>query len=107
VDEAFELAKQLTELNVRPETSEGRVVVLTSRRREDGVDYEEALDAEDFTRLGVDPSLGYVDEHPEGSDRGGYVPFVLCTATYALSGSDEKYNYRVYWDENANEWFPS
>lgn len=36
---------------------------------------------------------GYLHEHPEGSDRGGYVPTV-----FTASGS-------AYYDENAGEWF--
>ncbi|RKZ86256.1 MAG: hypothetical protein DRQ39_05955 [Gammaproteobacteria bacterium] len=105
-DAPLELARQLTELGVRPETNQGQVVALVRSYREDGVSYEEPLDVEQLAELGVDPSLGYVDDHPEGSDRGGYVPYVLCVATYTTTYSDTNH-YRVRFDENANEWFPS
>jgi hypothetical protein len=45
---------------------------------------------EEFKELGLDPNdLGCVEEHPEGSDRGGYVPTL---------------NNGCYYDENGGEW---
>jgi hypothetical protein len=104
----FELAKELTKLRVRVETAGGRVTRLYRYYEvEKGVWAEEDLTEEQLAELGVDPELGHLDEHPEGSDRGGYVPFVLSTHTWKLEGTDREYQYRVYFDEGAGEWFPS
>jgi len=60
----------LNGLKLRPEMGDGKVTDLVTP---DGA----ALGSQDLAKLGLDPSdLGCLDEHPEGSDRGGFVPFV-------------------------------
>ena len=76
-------ADKLNEAGVHPSTDSGKVVGLL---RDDS-----ELSDEELVALGLDPGdLGSVCEHPEGSDRGGYVPFVG----------------RVYYDENGGVWRP-
>ena len=52
------LHDELNELNAEPKTNKGEVT----------------LEDQDGNPLEVE-GKGYVDEHPEGSDRGGYVPY--------------------------------
>jgi len=44
---------------------------------------------------GVGFEKGYLGEHPEGSDRGGYVPYVVA-----------KDGQTAYYCENEGEWYP-
>lgn len=89
-----ELARRLNELNVRLETAEGRVVRLYSG--------DEDLTEEQLVELGIDPSLGYLDDHPEGRDRGGYVPYVVSVHKFEVGGNE--YNWTVYFYEPDQEW---
>ena len=81
--------------NADPETLGGKVVRLVFYKNNDdnGVSVDDTgtePTAEEFERLGLDPEdLGCVDDHPEGSDRGGYVPTL---------------NNGCYDSENAGEW---
>jgi hypothetical protein len=75
------LANVLNRRGFRPDVSTGRVVALMT---ED----DEKVDDSVLRILELDPAnLGYLDAHPEGSDRGGYVPFVF-------RGEES-----AYWDE--------
>ncbi len=60
-----------------------------------------AAEPEDMDRLKV--SRVYLQAHPEGSDRGGYV----LTADGWLSNDEntEQFCCTAYYDENADEWF--
>jgi hypothetical protein len=73
------VAQKLNELLVVPECDGGKVTL----ERYTDTDYEETrpLNEEELAELaalGVVPDnnghFGCLDEHPEGSDRGGYVP---------------------------------
>lgn len=54
--------------------------------------------------LGLEPDedgiFGCLDEHPEGSDRGGYVP----TITQLASPSCGRRGYYTHYSENDGEW---
>jgi hypothetical protein len=71
-EKTLSFADKLNKLRCWPEVSGGKVVCLV---RDDG-DERELLD-EEYEYLGLAPDeddYGCVDAHPEGSDRGGYVP---------------------------------
>ena len=75
--------------NASPVVEGGRVVALEFYPEGD-YDNPYEPSAKDYERLGLDPEdLGCVEPHPEGSDRGGYVP----TLTNGC-----------FWMENAGEW---
>lgn len=108
MNKALELAEKLTKLRARVEVAGGRVTRLYRYYEvEKGVWAEEDFTEEQLAELGVDPELGYLDDHPEGADRGGYVPFVLSTHTWKLESTGNEYQYRVYFDQGGGEWFPS
>lgn len=76
------LYERLNELKVTPELEGGKVVSLVDQNGE-------SLRTAELEELGLDPeNLGSVEPHPEGADRGGYLPEV---------GGCQ-------YDENANEW---
>lgn len=81
------LAEELTSMELVPYCERGQVTLVkydVNSRNYTNVP-QEVID-----RLGV--VEGYIDEHPEGSDRGGYVPTVF-------AGDDA-----AYYDENEGEW---
>jgi hypothetical protein len=64
----------LNSKNASPEVDGGLVVALTFY---DDQNYDEPREPtpEEYERLGLNPDyLGCVEPHPEGADRGGYVP---------------------------------
>lgn len=76
------LYERLNELGVTPVVEDGKVTALVD---ENG----EALRVKELEELGLDPeNLGSVQPHPEGADRGGYLPEV--------GGAQ--------YDENSGEW---
>ena len=75
MSEAQKLADELNNLGAEPFVNKGK----TTLRDKDCND----LDVE---------GEGYVDSHPEGEDRGGYVPY------WNRNGIE------VYWDENGEFW---
>lgn len=76
------LYERLNELKVSPEVENGKVVALVDTNGEH-------LRQAELEELGLDPEdLGTVEPHPEGADRGGYLPEV--------GGAQ--------WDETACEW---
>ena len=84
------LAEKLNAIGAMPETSQGKVVTLNVM---DDSRNETALTDEELNMLGIDPSnIGYIDQHPEGSDRGGNVEWVFAKDTQA------------YWMENDGKW---
>ena len=61
--------------NASPVVEGGKVVSLEFCRKGDDEPYEPS--PADYERLGLDPdNLGCVEPHPEGADRGGYVPML-------------------------------
>ena len=61
--------------NASPVVEGGKVVSLEFCRKDDDEPYEPS--PADYERLGLDPdNLGCVEPHPEGADRGGYVPML-------------------------------
>lgn len=76
------LYERLNDLKVTPDLEGGKVVALLDQNGEN-------LRQAELEELGLDPdNLGSVEPHPEGADRGGYLPEV---------GGCQ-------YDENANEW---
>jgi hypothetical protein len=91
------LTKKLEELRARPDTAEGKVVSVDVGPG----DSPEMLTLNELAvRLGFVGADGYVDDHPEGSDRGGYVPTLFF---HGASGSGVAQN--VYYDECCCEWY--
>ena len=80
---AKSLAQRLNEARIWPNTERGKVTLF--KQDEEGDATEEKV-------VGFDGE-GYVDEHPEGSDRGGFVP-------YWESGGEKAYHY-----EPDGEWY--
>lgn len=86
------IGQELTSLKVSPIINRGRVTGLGNPRYN-----ETPLTPEQLQNFGIDPNnIGYVDAHPEGSDRGGYVPFVAVK----VGGTEETLMY----DEIDGEW---
>lgn len=86
--EVCEASEYLDLLNARPEVDGGRIVELNLHPNEN---WEEPvpISAEQCERLGLDPNdLGCVEAHPEGSDRGGYVP-TLSNGCYFMENDGE------------------
>jgi len=89
-----DLGKKLTELGATPTNKGGKITAI----RVDAEGHPDAdqwgsreLSPEELRALGIDPSnIGSIEPHPEGSDRGGYVPTLP--------------DYTIY-DEMAGEWF--
>jgi hypothetical protein len=79
----------LTYWSASPEVSGGQVVALYLHPNRDFDNPREPTE-EEWEKLGLDPeeSLGCVEEHPEGSDRGGYVP-TLDNGCYYNEGAGE------------------
>jgi len=71
--------------NASPVVEGGQIVALEFYRHEEYDDpYEPSK--EDYDRLGLDPEdLGCVEPHPEGADRGGYVPTLTNGCYYSES----------------------
>lgn len=84
--EAFETA--LNDGNFAPNVEEGQVTSL----RVSTQDEEREATPEEVEALGFED--GCIEAHPEGSDRGGYVPFV-----YHKSGAG------AYFYEPDNTWY--
>ena len=83
------LADKLNELNAFPEVEGGQVKLLVWT---DPPTYEQDRPAtdEELKALGIDPSEpGYVTDHPEGSDRGGFVPFVYAGKESAFHSEND------------------
>ena len=91
-DKSVAFAKKLNAGNFQPETSGGQVELAATD--EDGQD--RTFTDEELAETGY--HHGYVDGHPEGADRGGYVPFVF---------TDETETVGAFWDGGACEWFCS
>ena len=88
-----DIADVLTGLGVQPEIAKGQIVQLTSD--EGDLSFDQLA-----KRFGFLVCEGWLEEHPEGSDRGGYVP----TLFFGQS-SDELYQgISVYHDENGDGW---
>lgn len=79
----------LTYWNVQPECEGGRVArLLTSREVTPNVWSEDELEDWQYELAGLDSSnLGFVEPHPEGSDRGGYVPTLTNGCHYDEGGN--------------------
>ena len=78
------LTSRLNAAEVHPKVSEGKVVGLFRY----GPDNETEIDVP-MAEFGI--TDGYIDAHPEGSDRGGYVPFVFAdkvSSHYDETGGD-------------------
>jgi len=69
-----ELAEELNQKSAFPDVNKGKVQIL-------GID-EKPIDC---------PGTGYVDAHPEGADRGGYVPYWECNGAKAYYSSNEEW----------------
>lgn len=89
-------SKKLNELLVIPECDGGKVTL----ERYTDTDYDETRplnesELAELAAVGVVPDssghFGCVDEHPEGSDRGGYVPML----------NDPEF---TFYYENSGEW---
>lgn len=64
------LHERLNELKVSPTVEDGKVTELVDENNE-------SLRVAELESLGLDPDdLGSIEEHPEGADRGGYLPTV-------------------------------
>lgn len=88
-----EFAEKLNEFGVQPSIDEGQVVSLFTWSEEDDEEEQVDLTDEQEKELGIQDGFnGYLVAHPEGSDRGGYVP---CISEPNL----------VYYDENAGRWW--
>jgi len=64
----------LNSKHASPEIQRGRIVALSFY---DDRNYDEPREPtpEEYEFLGLNPDeLGYIEPHPEGADRGGYVP---------------------------------
>lgn len=83
------LATKLNEGGFTPETDEGAVTLVTEEDQSERPATEEELADLGFAR-------GYVDAHPEGADRGGWVPFV-----HGQNGAV------VTWSEGSCQWEPA
>jgi hypothetical protein len=80
----------LTYWGVSPQVEGGQVTGLVVEKQVGTAWHENPLEEWQFDLLELDPQdLGCVDEHPEGSDRGGYVPTLTNGCHY---------------DENGGEW---
>lgn len=77
MNEAEMLAEELNRLEAWPDVNRGKVTL----QDQDGNPLIPEVEGE-----------GYVDPHPEGSDRGGYVPYW------------ERNGAQVYYDENGEGW---
>jgi len=80
----------LNEQNFFPVVSQGQVTLGKYALDDESYQTELAATDEELSELGF--QKGYVAAHPEGSDRGGYVPTIFCE-----SGA-------YYYDEGAGEW---
>jgi hypothetical protein len=69
------LAFLLNEMMVIPSVKKGVVTLISSLD-------EQLLEQVVATQMGI--TKMYVDEHPEGSDRGGYVPYVEASGEKAF-----------------------
>lgn len=77
----------LTYWQVGPDVESGKVVGLTTCREILGDQYENQLEDWQYKLLKLDPNdLGCVEAHPEGSDRGGYVPTLTNGCYYDENG---------------------
>lgn len=86
------LTEKLEELNASLNTEKGQVVSVDVGP----TDSPETLTlAELAERLGYSGAEGYLDDHPEGADRGGYVPTL-----FFLGDNAEN----VYYDDCCCEW---
>lgn len=97
----------LNERKLKPDAGEGKVELVTERfvpgDRLRGDRYEQdEVDCQALAReLGFEHFAGFVEEHPEGSDRGGYVP------TVHFYNGDNPYGddaVDAHYDENFGEW---
>jgi hypothetical protein len=89
------LATLLNENHFVPVVQKGQVTLAkTAYDAESGCyDYDESeTTQEDLEKVGF--LEGWLEEHPEGSDRGGYVPTVFF-----------KNGQSSYYHENAGEWY--
>ena len=87
-----------------PSVDEGKVTLRFSFKDETDTYQDREPTPEELTDVGF--HKGYVDEHPEGSDRGGYVPYVEHVETFQYTEDGKENHYRAYHDENFGEWLP-
>ena len=67
----MDLLQELIDREIVPIVLHGKVIQL--KKGEDN----KLLTAEEYEELGLDKdNLGFLEPHPEGSDRGGYLPQV-------------------------------
>ena len=86
-------ATLLNEHNFLPSCRKGQVTLVKTAYDAESCCWEECgTTQEDLDKVGF--LEGYVEGHPEGSDRGGFVPTV-----YSKTGQT------AYHDENAGEWY--
>ena len=86
-------ATLLNENNLLPTCRKGQVTLVRTEYDAESCCWEETQTSqEDLDKVGF--LEGYVEEHPEGSDRGGFVPTV-----YSKDGQT------AYHDENAGVWY--
>jgi len=84
------VAEKLNEMDIVPVIERGKIVKLSLDGEEDN-----ELSADQYGELGVDPKeIGFLDEHPEGVDRGGWVPTLLTVGQA----------YGPFYSETACEW---
>lgn len=82
-----DLAEYLNTNNMMPKCAKGRVSLVKYTEDDEYIPLTtDELRSIDFTE-------GYIEAHPEGVDRGGYVPTVHTA------------NECAYYDENAGEWY--
>jgi len=62
-----DLAKEMNERHYSPATMRGKVTLVQNFYKDDTWDHEEVV-----TNYSGE---GYLEDHPEGADRGGYVPY--------------------------------
>lgn len=88
------LAETLNGLNCVPSVDQGNVTL--QRYADDDTDYQNPVDLSPMELQSLGFQRAYVDAHPEGSDRGGYVPYVVCLRNNELS--------KAHYDELGDFW---
>jgi hypothetical protein len=90
------LTEELEKLEAQPNVEKGQVESVEVTQ--DGSTKTLSL-GELATQLGFSGAEGYVDEHPEGSDRGGFVPTL-----FFFGKSEGRKPENAFYDENGGEW---
>jgi hypothetical protein len=93
-----EVCEWLDKHHFYPDLNEGKVThfIQDTWDSDGGVNSKEVSLWSVANQLGFASVEGFLDEHPEGADRGGYVPWLR------FSGSDSVYS--VYWYEPDGQW---